>query len=213
MLGSGFLNGPGISCQFVGATSRQVFAVWKSSSWIMCVTPPVDSKLLVKVEFSNNGQDFTADGISFTYRSAAVPLEILPSTGPVQGQNRITIVGAHFADAPQFTCKFSDISVPVLSVINSTAAVCGVPSAAQVGCVGFSASNNGVDFSNNLIQFCYIGTCVLLGNCIVLISSCPPVQFLCCCISSSWLDLHFGFSPSYWPSCLTSMFDFTLCQE
>lgn len=154
VIGSGFLNAPGIRCQF---EDRQAFAVWKSSSWIMCVTPPMDTSLLITVEFSNNGQDYTTDGVTFTYKSAAVTLQLRPSMGPTRGQTRVTLVGAHFAHAPQFACKFADITVPALAVVNSTAAVCGVPASAKVECVGFSASNNGVDFSSNLLLFCYIG--------------------------------------------------------
>ncbi len=154
VLGTGFLNAPGISCKF---EARQANAVWKSSSWVMCVTPPMDANLFITVEISNNGQDYTIDGVTFTYKSAAVTLQLRPSTGPTKGQTRVTLVGAHFAHAPQFTCKFSDITVPALAVVNSSAAVCGVPASAKVECVGFSASNNGVDFSSNLLLFCYIG--------------------------------------------------------
>jgi hypothetical protein len=158
VLGRNFFNGPGLSCQFVGTVQREMKAVWKSSTWIMCLTPPVATRLDVVVEISNNGQDFTENGVVYTFKTAALVLGVQPSTGPVQGHTRITLAGAHFANAPQFTCRFAEAASPALSVINSTAAVCGVPAASAAACVAVSVSNNGVDFSGNLIEFCYIGT-------------------------------------------------------
>ena len=157
VLGTNFFNGPGLACQFKGTVEREVKAVWKSSTWIMCVTPPVASRLEVKVEITNNGQDFTSSGVIYTFQTAALALGLQPSTGPVQGRIRITVAGAHFAHAPQLTCRFAQAAAPALTLINSTAIVCGVPTSSTATCVEVSISNNGVDFSGNLLQFCYIG--------------------------------------------------------
>lgn len=157
MLGTNFFNGPGLSCQFVGTVKREVKAVWKSSTWIMCVTPPVASTLKIKVEVTNNGQDFTNNGVVYTFQTAALVLGMQPSTGPVQGRIRVTVTGAHFTHAPQLSCRFEQTVAPALTLINSTAAVCGVPTSSVAECVEVAISNNGVDFSGNLLHFCYIG--------------------------------------------------------
>ena len=80
VLGTGFMNAGGISCRFIDDLStgenRQVHAVWKTGTWIMCVAPPVKINLLVTVEVSNNFQDFTVDGVTYTFEPAAVLLEV-----------------------------------------------------------------------------------------------------------------------------------------
>jgi hypothetical protein len=157
MLGTGFLNTAAMSCQFGAEEKRMVKALWKTSTWVMCITPPVAKNLGVTVEYSNNGHDFTNDGLIYTYAPSPVALELRPSTGPVQGHTRITLVGVHFVDSPHFTCKFGGVSAPAHSLTNSSFAECWVPTSSTATCMDFSASNNGLDFSGNVLHFCFIG--------------------------------------------------------
>ena len=160
VLGTGFMNAGGISCRFIDdvitGENRQVHAVWKSGTWIMCVAPLVKLNLLVTVEVSNNFQDFTVDGLTYTFEPAAVLLELQPSIGPIQGKHSITVYGMHFNNAPLFTCKFEHLLMPAV-VKNSNEAICGVPPSSKAACISLSASNNGVDFTNNGLKYCYIG--------------------------------------------------------
>ena len=142
MIGSGFLNAPGIRCQF---EDRQAFAVWKSSSWIMCVTPPMDTSLLITVEFSNNGQDYTDSGVAFAYVAPSEIAALDPSVGPGAGGTLVTVSGAGFVRGKRMQCRFGSARPSEARWVSEHEVHCVSPPSPPAN-VSLSVTFNGEEF-------------------------------------------------------------------
>ena len=84
-----------------------------SSSLIHCRIEAAAYGSNVTVEVSNNGQDFSTNGVGFS----AMPVEyrpttLLPSSGPSRGGTRVTVSGGDWLHVAYAVCIFGD-SLPV----------------------------------------------------------------------------------------------------
>lgn len=139
--GSGFPNTAGIKCRL--AEIGDVFAIWESASRVVCHAPSAGKECTVSVEFSGNGQDFTADAVAFRYSTQPSAFRLMPSTGPVTGYTAVTISGLNFQTNAAFACRIGEETVPAISVVNNTTAVCMTKPVESAQCVVFRVANNG----------------------------------------------------------------------
>jgi IPT/TIG domain len=58
---------------------------------------PLPAPFTSTITVTNNGADFAGTGAVYTYRPAAVPIELLPSSGPLRGGTVVTVRGTGFA--------------------------------------------------------------------------------------------------------------------
>eukprot|EP00960_Hanusia_phi_P077819 768745-Hanusia_phi.AAC.1 len=162
--GTNFFNSPGISCDFfaIGA----VPAWWISSSLVVCLSPP-STEPVVRIEFSNNGVDYTEDGLSFHYSLSALPLSLIPSIGLSEGNFIISVVGRNFLNFSTFRCRIDGTYV-IASVVNASFVLAKLPpktrqasltwvnASSGPDCVQLDCSNNDVDFlPQDGLSFCY----------------------------------------------------------
>jgi IPT/TIG domain len=73
------------------------------------------------ITVTNNGADFADTGAVYTYRPAALPVELLPSSGPLRGGTVVTVRGTGFAASTTAASSSADAAAGDSS--NSTAAV------------------------------------------------------------------------------------------
>lgn len=90
--GTGFKDYPWLSCRF-GTTVYPVLAQFRTSSSIVCVSPPQDSIGGVVVEVSTNGLDWTQSGLQFVYKANAFISALNPLYGTTAGGTLVTITG------------------------------------------------------------------------------------------------------------------------
>jgi hypothetical protein len=129
--GKHFVQSRELRCS-VGSETR-----YMSTSLVHC---HLDSKAHVgnlTVEVSNNGQDFSADGISHVVLAAASwrILSLQPSSGPSQGGTRVMISGGNWSDADYATCIFGD-ALPVEGTVMDDGRI-----RCRVAAVGIAASS------------------------------------------------------------------------
>jgi len=98
-------------CRF-GATSNLIAAGFVTSTAITCKTPaqrPGYATIRVLCDLI----ELVSTGLQFHYFPAPQLAEILPTSGSIEGSERITVFGANFVNSPSFVCKFGlDIVVP-----------------------------------------------------------------------------------------------------
>lgn len=157
VFGRHFPRSPQLACQFGDET---VFAVWKSTSLVECITPSVRSGMSA-VRISTNGQNSgLSNYVPFLFFDATTLTSIHPKQGPVYGGSTVFVQGTGFANNPTFVCCFGNVCQPAISVLNSTAAQCRVPKLNsddhRTVAVEVSA-NNGQDFTSlSKIHYTYI---------------------------------------------------------
>ena len=93
---------------------QQVPATIVSETTALCITPslPLEGRqyhrwhLAAPVELTLNQQNFTNDGINFTYYQPTVVSHISPTTGPAGGDTLITISGYFSELGSRYNCSF-----------------------------------------------------------------------------------------------------------
>jgi hypothetical protein len=104
------------------------------------------------VETSNNGVDFTADCVPFSYYTEAVVESLSPNHGPRSGGTNVTINGKHFVGEEVF-CKFGGIAIVKASVLSTTRIVCESPQDLSSGYNNVEVSLNGADYTPTGFNF------------------------------------------------------------
>jgi hypothetical protein len=134
-----------------------VRAEWVSDREVRCVSPPA-SFGAVTVEVSNNGFDFSRDGILFTYHVPVQLRSLEPSVGPIAGGTPVRVFGLHFLQTAFIVCRFDRLTVPALFV-NSSLVQCTAPTH-PLGTAKVDVALNGVDgvvpSTTPLLDFSYV---------------------------------------------------------
>ena len=130
--GKHFVESRELRCS-VGSETRYV-----STSLVHCRLDPLAYAGNLTVEVSNNGQDFSADGISHVVSGAGSwrQLSLQPSSGPLHGGTMVTISGGQWSDADYATCIFGDTLAVEGTVMDDGRIEC------RVTAVGIAASSN-----------------------------------------------------------------------
>lgn len=115
--GSNFNESPSLVCRFGGLDPTQ--ATWLSSSHVSCLVPPSSGGPRdVSLTISNNGQDFAAEPLVFTYIPAFTVVSNEPTTGPVEGGTSVILSGTELDEVGPWACIFGQIAVPAVQVEN-----------------------------------------------------------------------------------------------
>eukprot|EP00698_Gefionella_okellyi_P014432 TRINITY_DN4005_c0_g1_i5.p1 TRINITY_DN4005_c0_g1~~TRINITY_DN4005_c0_g1_i5.p1 ORF type:complete len:1114 (+),score=261.18 TRINITY_DN4005_c0_g1_i5:484-3825(+) len=129
-----------------------------TSTEIVCVAAAASAGT-VALEITNNNQDFTTNGVLFTYQVVAQVTSLSPWLGAVYGGTLIAVTGTNFAQqsGTQLTCQFTSSEETVISIgtfVTASRVYCTSPAAA-VGLSVLEIANNGVDFSRSGATFEY----------------------------------------------------------
>lgn len=102
------------------------------------------------VEVSNNGQDFSDDGVLFFYEETIQILSLSPSSLSVVGGVTVTIIGTNFfLTYPSIlACRFGEVEVPG-TYISAEQLTCTAPPQDNPGIFSLEVTVNGVDYSND----------------------------------------------------------------
>ncbi len=154
--GRHFPKSPHLACQFGDET---VFAIWRSTSLIECITPTFRSGV-IDVRVSTNGQDSgLSNQMPFVFLEARMITSINPKHGPLAGGSTVFVRGTGFSNNTSFICRFGNTSEVAIAVINSTVAQCRVPKLnseqRRVVSVEMSANNGQVFTSLSDLQYTY----------------------------------------------------------
>ena len=81
---------------------------------VTCISPNQTQTGSVPVEIALNGQQYTDDGVEFTYyepASAVKVTEISPKSGPTTGVTTVVVTGEEFLETNETKCMFGDVVV------------------------------------------------------------------------------------------------------
>jgi len=144
--GSGFEDGALLQCRFAGSEAWEASARWQSSSLMSCMAPSGMAQGVFTLEVSNNGADFTSDGVAITFEQAPTLWTMNPSRVTARSASVVTLIGTRIADRRTMFARVGG-SVEVLRPLagSSSTALCTVP-ALQAGNYTVELSSNGIDF-------------------------------------------------------------------
>jgi len=137
----------------------------------------------VALEVTQNGQDYSSSGVTYTYLPVAEVQSLEPAHGPVQGGTEVLVRGLGFVNSARLTCRFgasnqgpdtadgvgnharprgrsSGADVSAARFFNSTCIICVAPPALRPGQAYLEVSNNGdtssANFSTTRAVFTYV---------------------------------------------------------
>ena len=129
VVGRQFLHTPQLQCRINGV---QVNASFQSNSSLSCRCPPLPAPGLFSLEVSNNAQDFTSSGLSFTYAFEVTLSRLLPAASPASGNTLITAIGSNFdVSAQSVQCVYGAAALTG-RVLDSSHVLCPTPAAANL---------------------------------------------------------------------------------
>ena len=127
-----------------------------SSTLVMCIAQPQNAGQVQLTVASSQG-DIVSNAVSFGYMPASSVQSVVPTGGPANAGEMITVIGMHFTDGDAAACKVGDTKLTAM-VITSSMMHCSLPSLAPGSyAVGFSygdvVSEGSVRFTvTNLIE-------------------------------------------------------------
>jgi hypothetical protein len=127
---------------------------------------PLYLSKLVRVEVTNNGQDFTDSGIVFLYQRDAEVTGVTPNVGQDTGATSLFVSGTHFVNTTSLRCRIGPNVAPA-TFITSELVLCFAPpfSTMQTNMqlhlqnAVVEVSNNGLDFTSDWAIFQYENSC------------------------------------------------------
>ena len=109
-----------------------------------------------RVEVTLNGQQFTSDGVAFTYVRAAAVSWVWPVQGAAEGGTPLTVYGSGFSAASEslgyLQCRLNGTVVRAQLLSGGEAMVCSSV-AGWAGYVSVEVSTNGADFTSDGLQY------------------------------------------------------------
>ena len=100
--GSDFTGGSDYRCKF---GTRIVRATLGSSGKLTCVSPAQGMAGAVHVEVAMNGQQFSSGAMEYTFFAPPRVSAFSPTSGPVTGETRVVVHGAHFREGNFYLWK------------------------------------------------------------------------------------------------------------
>ena len=132
--GRNFQQHPSLVCQIGESGGRR--AIWVSDTEVVCLFSTIVTGNIA-VEVSNNGNDFSSDGITFEAKEMIQIVSVVPTAGNVVGGASVVVhlsqdIGA--SDS-RLTCQFGDQDAEALlvGVQFSRQVTCKVPPYRRVG--------------------------------------------------------------------------------
>ena len=142
--GRQFVNTSQLACIFDNDTTSSLFVVPAtiiSDTSISCITPShSDDTVLVRVTL--NGEDYSQNGLTYTYVPVWTLSSITPTYGFASGHTQLTVTGTNFLNTSTLSCIFDNGTSNGASPINvqatyvdATTLLCATPSHAVVGLI------------------------------------------------------------------------------
>ena len=148
--GSGFVFSRSLYCRF-GLLS--VAAMYVNSTTVVCTAPDA-AEGVVDVRVSSNGVDYSASNATYEYVDAHHVHDVLPRSGSVNGGTLLNVSGTGFKNTSVLYCRFGSLP-PVEGLYLSTTRVQCVSPMHQIGSVSIEVTTNGVDYSEDMVQYRY----------------------------------------------------------
>ena len=102
-----------------------------------------------------NGQQYTASGVSFTYRPAPAVSSVWPTRGVAEGGTPVTVLGSGFSSSASsmgaLLCRFNT-TIVVAEYVSESALVCN-STGSMAGYVAVEVSTNGREFTSDGVQY------------------------------------------------------------
>eukprot|EP00163_Fabomonas_tropica_P008375 TRINITY_DN17_c0_g4_i1.p1 TRINITY_DN17_c0_g4~~TRINITY_DN17_c0_g4_i1.p1 ORF type:complete len:4695 (+),score=879.62 TRINITY_DN17_c0_g4_i1:301-14385(+) len=143
----------GVTCRFGNFVVNATFA---DNSTARCQAPRGLSTGAVSLDMSNNGQDYTTSGLTFTYQSDITITSINPVRGPITGSSTVTVVGSNFVNTGDLRCRFGNVGSVAASFTSATEIECTSPSTGSPTSVALEVTNNVYDYSNFGTTYYYL---------------------------------------------------------
>jgi hypothetical protein len=86
----------------------------------------------VPLEVSNNAMEFSTDAVIFQYTDELQISELVPASGPLNGDTLVTINGANFVPSNQLSCRFGQMYA-VATYLSMSQLACQAPGPAAAG--------------------------------------------------------------------------------
>ena len=153
--GSHFSNRSNTWCRFGAGDSAVVPAIVSNSTFLECIAPAQNTVGRSCVEISNNNVDYSNDCVSFEYTSAPSVNGLNPKHGITTGGTRVIVTGTNFR-AGNMRCRFGGIDAIAAKILSNTTIECVTPSVVQGWVHVEISNNNGVDFTQNGLQFLFV---------------------------------------------------------
>ena len=126
--GSNFVNGPHLLCLINGVISTATFL---SNTSLVCVSPTLPALGSYGVEVSNNGQDFTHSGVSFSYTAEMTIAVPYPSAQWTSSNAAVTVSGSNFVNSADLLCSYGSVALPG-RYVDSSHVLCLTPAMANL---------------------------------------------------------------------------------
>ena len=156
-----------------------------SSTEAECLTPR-NKPELVEVSFTLNGDDFFTgtehNVVNFAFELTEVVTSIYPLMGDSAGGTKVVVSGSGFVNSPSLKCKFGNVESSISTAaefISTNAVQCTSPPMSEhtiavnrrypqersdsgsASNFVLSVSNNGLDFSTDVVKFTYVDASVV----------------------------------------------------
>ena len=130
-----------------GPIEVEATAVGEGGTELRCLAPRLEALVPVPLSISLNGQEYTADAVTWSPLEALEVLSVHPSSGPVEGGTNVSVVARGLASGTAFSCRFGNLTLDAL-VEPPPASLASIASAATLVCVAPSQLLNltGVPF-------------------------------------------------------------------
>jgi hypothetical protein len=156
VFGANFVNTEALTCRF-GSTLLSPSAVFVSSTQVNCEVPVSPTTKTTFVEVSNNGADFTADGVAFTFFGHPAVHALSPESGSTAGGTAVVVTGRNFLFTERTVCRFGHVNV-FATFVDSKTLECVAPAKDDLhasSAVDVEVSNNGLGFTASGKVFSY----------------------------------------------------------
>lgn len=154
LVGEGFLNTTLLACKF--GEMDTVPAKYLSSTEISCPAPSSSTDgLVIVVEVTVNGVDFSTDGTLFTHTRQPFVLSLYPSKAPVGGSTTVFLSGAYFIDSHRLGCSFGT-SLVSARWLSTTLVQCESPPWPNEDIVFVEVTIDGQQFTSDRQSFSFI---------------------------------------------------------
>ena len=126
--GHNLIGGEQYQCHFRGTSEAGTLvpATWQPESLgLRCQTPQGAAGLASAVEVTLNAQQFTNNGVRYSYYAELYVSSICPISGPLEGGTQLVVMGSGFISDSRLACRFAsanfEASVPSIFVSGGTA--------------------------------------------------------------------------------------------
>ena len=125
VMGSGFVFSSNLKCR-LGLVS--VPATYVSPTQLSCTTPATAAGP-TGLTVTNNGHDFSATSVLYTFKSVATVELLSPSGGYIAGGTKVAVKGTGFTNTAQLACRFGSMAA-LVKFVSPTVVECTSPAAA-----------------------------------------------------------------------------------